>query len=175
MSAPNGAIVECGSYLGGAAALMALSCPEREVWLFDSWEGCPEPTELDVNWIGAAGRPGDFSASEHDTRVFLYNTLGFSPNRVKMVKGWFSETLDSAMTSIGRIGLLHLDSDWYSSTREALEATYDHVAPGGIVVIDDYGAWKGCKIAVDEFRSSRGIDQELHQFDQTQAYFVKPL
>ena len=105
MSAPDGAIVECGSYLGGAAALMALSCPEREVWLFDSWEGCPEPTELDVNWIGTAGRPGDFSASEHETKVFLYDTLGFSPNRVKMVKGWFSETLDGAMEGI----------EWYLS------------------------------------------------------------
>ncbi|MBT3223939.1 MAG: hypothetical protein HN348_33140, partial [Proteobacteria bacterium] len=122
MSAPNGAIVECGSYLGGSAALMALSCPERSVWLFDSWQGCPEPTERDFDCHGEPGRAGDFSASEHRTRTFLYGDLGLSQNRVRMVKGWFTETLGGAVETIGPIGLLHLDSDWYTSTREALEA-----------------------------------------------------
>jgi O-methyltransferase len=152
---------------------MALTCPERSVWLFDSWEGCPEPTEHDVDWLGVVGKQGDFTASEHETRILLYDTLGLSPDRVKMVRGWFSETLDCTVDEIGQIGLLHLDSDWYSSTREALEATYEHVVSGGVIVIDDYGAWRGCRDAVDEFRGSRRIDQELHRFDETQAWFLK--
>jgi hypothetical protein len=110
---------------------MALSCPERSVWLFDSWQGCPEPTERDFDCHGEPGRAGDFSASEHRTRTFLYGDLGLSQNRVRMVKGWFTETLGGAVETIGPIGLLHLDSDWYTSTREALEAIWDHVVPGG--------------------------------------------
>ena len=49
--------------------------------------------------------------------------------------------------------MLRLDGDWYESTRVCLENLYPHVAPGGIVIVDDYYNWDGCARAVNEFVS----------------------
>jgi hypothetical protein len=49
------------------------------------------------------------------------------------------------------IAILRLDTDWYESTKFELDNFYDKVSVGGIVIIDDYGHWQGCKQAVDEF------------------------
>ena len=39
--------------------------------------------------------------------------------------------------------MLHLDADWYESTKVALEALWDRVSPGRIVQLDDYTVWQG--------------------------------
>jgi len=47
----EGAFVECGVFKGGCAAVMAhiarLGGSGRTTWLCDSFEGLPEPTDLD--------------------------------------------------------------------------------------------------------------------------------
>jgi O-methyltransferase len=71
------------------------------------------------------------------------------------------------------IAVLRLDTDWYESTKFELETFYPHVSPGGYVIIDDYGHWKGCKQAVDEFLAlNPGIT--LTTIDYTGRYFIKP-
>jgi hypothetical protein len=54
------------------------------------------------------------------------------------------------------IALLRLDTDWYESTRHELEHLYDRVAPGGVVIADDYATWQGARKAVDEFLARTG-------------------
>ena len=49
------------------------------------------------------------------------------------------------------ISLLRLDTDFYHSTKAELQHLYNLISPGGIIFIDDYGHWKGCKLAVDQF------------------------
>ena len=44
---------------------------------------------------------------------------------------------------VSEIALLRLDTDWYESTRHELEHLYPRLAPGGVLIIDDYGAWQG--------------------------------
>lgn len=168
-SAPSGAFVECGSYAGGSGAGLAAVAPDRTVWMFDSWEGCPSPGPEDLDRDGVAGVGGQFSATLRQAQEIVA-TLGL-PN-VRLVKGWFSDTLPVSKAAIGPIALLHLDSDWYQSTKESLETLYDAVVPGGLVVIDDYGYWYGCRRAVDEFLSSQGRRQ-LHRFDDTEVWFRK--
>jgi hypothetical protein len=75
---------------------------------------------------------------------------------------------------IGPIALLRLDGDWYDSTRCCLEILYESVVSGGVVIIDDYGHWKGCKTAVDEFLHKKDIDVKLQQIDYTGRFFQKP-
>ena len=74
---PSGAIVECGTYLGGSAGVLATTQPDRAVWLFDSWEGCPEPGANDVGVFGEPGAAGDFAAPRKEAERFLYGTMGF--------------------------------------------------------------------------------------------------
>jgi O-methyltransferase len=58
-------------------------------------------------------------------------------------------------TAPDTIALLRLDTDWYESTKAELEALYEKLSPGGVLILDDYGHWEGVRRAVDEFFASR--------------------
>jgi len=168
-----GDIVECGVYNGGSAAIMASLCEKsplnRNVWLFDSFEGLPKPTDKDGEEAPAyeGWCHGDLSKVKEVLRK-----LRIPQSRVHIVKGWFQDTFPSAQ--IRDIAILHIDADWYDSVKLCLENFYDSVQPGGYIVLDDYGDWEGCRIATDEFLKKRALDVKLIQVDYTGFYFQKP-
>jgi O-methyltransferase len=166
-----GDVVECGVARGGTAALLAIAARHsgRHLWLYDSFEGLPPSGSLDGT--AASGYTGTYRGSLDQVAATLART-GVDPLRVRMVKGWFDETLPSA--EVRDIGLLHIDADWYQSVRTCLEALYDRVAPGGYVVLDDYGYWPGCQLATDEFLRERQPDARLVWVDAARRYFRKP-
>ena len=93
-----------------------------------------------------------------------------------LVKGWFNETVPR-FTPPSEIAVLRLDGDWYDSTRVCLENLYPHVAPGGIVIVDDYYNWDGCARAVNEFlaaSASTNTVPRFRQFHDRAAYLIKP-
>jgi O-methyltransferase len=95
---------------------------------------------------------------------------------VSLVKGWFNETTPG-FTPPCEIAVLRLDGDWYDSTRVCLENLYPHVAPGGIVIVDDYYNWDGCARAVNEFVAAIATPNSvprLRQFHDRAAYLIKP-
>jgi O-methyltransferase len=172
----GGAFVECGTWNGGSAAVLASAArrnSERHLWLFDSWQGMPEPTQEDVSYTGKPGVKGMTQSSEQTVRDLLFERLRLDPSRVHLGRGWFEETIPRARDAIGRIALLHVDCDWYESVRFCLETLYDQVVDGGFVVVDDYGHWKGCQKAVDEFRERRGITSDLIRVDYSGVFFRK--
>ena len=57
--------------------------------------------------------------------------------------------------TLEKIALLRMDADWYDSTKCILDNLGDRVVPGGIVIVDDYYAWEGCAVAVNEFAAAR--------------------
>lgn len=149
-----GDIVECGVAKGGSAALMALTLKylgdNRLVWAYDSFQGLPPPGAEDGE--EAQGWAGRCKATLAEVREVLVS-LGVLEN-CRLVAGLFQDTLPSA--EVGTIALLHLDGDWYESTKCCLEHLYERVSPNGLVQIDDYGHWSGCRQAVDEFFEPRG-------------------
>lgn len=189
-----GAYAECGVWKGGCGGVMgywaAKSASRRKVWLFDSFEGLPEPTPEDSILPGEAGagrredrlRPiGTFVAAVEDVHELLFATLGLDPAGIVIEKGWFQDTLPEARSRIGPVALLRLDSDLYASTKCCLENLYDNVVPGGYVIIDDYLGWPGCRQAVDEYFASRGIEVTFRRVDPldrnwafSAVYFQKP-
>ena len=54
-----------------------------------------------------------------------------------------------------------------------LESLYDKVSAGGYVFVDDYGAMRECRAAVDDFRTRRSISAPLERADQI-GYWKKP-
>jgi len=168
-----GDVVECGVYNGGSAALMASICTrssaDRKIWLFDSFEGLPQPTEKD----GQKARDccwwchGDLSMVRG-----VFDKLGIPEPRTRIVKGWFHETFPRV--DIPEIALLHIDADWYESVKLCFERFYDRVRPGGFIVIDDYGHWEGARRATDEFLAKLAINARLTRVDYTGRYFQKP-
>jgi hypothetical protein len=88
--------------------------------------------------------------------------------------GWFQDTLPHDAQALGAIALLRLDADWYESTAVCLKYLYPKVAKHGVVIIDDYGHFEGCRRAVDEFLASQRAPILLNHIDYTGRYFVKP-
>ncbi len=172
-----GAFVECGSWAGGSGALLgtvAASDPGRRVWLFDSWEGVPAPSEHDIMYDGQSGAAGMFAAPRRRAEKVVFDVLKLGRERVRFVQGWFNETLSEAAPEVGEIALLHVDADWYESVKTCFDELYDRVVEGGVIVIDDYGCWRGCQTAVDDFLASRGSTVDLVPVDWTAVYFRKP-
>jgi O-methyltransferase len=150
-----GALVECGVFKGGGAAVIAASAaPGREVYLFDSFEGLPPPSDKDGRIARSQYAEGWCAGTEDEVRA-IFSRLGRLGPRLHLVKGWFQETFPTV--HVGPIALLHVDADWYDSVRLCLERFWDDLSPGGYVVFDDYARWEGCTRAVDEFLSSRGL------------------
>jgi O-methyltransferase len=166
-----GAFVECGCWNGGSGALLArvAMADGRTTWLFDSFEGLPTPSAIDATVAGEVGARGDFTGSEARVRSVL-GLAGVPTAGVQIVKGWFKDTLSEAQT--GPIALLHVDVDLYDSTIDVLDALYDRVTPGGIVVFDDYAYWQGSKKAVDMFFADRRPN--IHRSGYPSVWIRKP-
>ena len=95
-------------------------------------------------------------------------------NLIKPVVGLFQETLPITKDQIGKIGLLHLDGDWYDSTKAILENLFENASPGAYMQVDDYGHWDGCKKAVDEYLLQKGVQPVSHAIDGTGVWLKKP-
>ena len=69
------------------------------------------------------------------------------PNNVKLIKGWFDETLPSFVSSnLDPVSLLHVDCDLYSSTKTIFELLAKRIVPGTVIVFDEYWNYPGWKV-----------------------------
>lgn len=175
-----GNFVECGVAAGGSSALLAAviqrhSKRSRMLYAFDTFEGMPETTPRDVHEgidAAATGWGKGTCAAEVTSLQTICRKLGVG-DLVQPVKGLFADTLPSFKRQIGSIALLHMDGDWYSSTCDILEHLFDLVEPMGPVQIDDYGFWRGCREAVDEFAARRGLAFRLERIDETGVWTTR--
>ncbi len=176
-----GNFVECGVARGGSSALIAFvikkySKRERKLFSFDTFEGMPDPGEKDrhqgIPADDTGWGTGTCAATEESLKEIAMKT-GVS-DVIIPVKGLFQDTLPVKKNEIGQIAFLHMDGDWYESTRAILNNLYDSLAEGSSVQVDDYGHWEGCKKAVDEFENGRSLDIEKNIIDQTGVWFYKP-
>lgn len=160
-----GDLIETGVWRGGSAIFMRavlkqLDDAKRQVWVADSFEGLPKPT----NDHDRADQAWDMSANPY-LAVSLeqvranFARFGLLDEQVRFLKGWFRDTLPGA--PIERLALLRLDGDMFEATMDGLVNLYAKVSPGGFVIVDDYGSWPACRLAVDQFRASNGITAEL--------------
>jgi len=182
----EGDFVECGVWKGGCSAVMGFVAEKerggRKTWLFDSFEGLPEPTKEDgkvaIEYSGdkSGGRLNTIKkcvGPMEDVRKIFFEILKIKPENVVIKKGWFQDTLPVEKEKIGKISILRLDGDWYESTRCCLENLYKNVIIGGYIVIDDYGHWEGARKALDEFFIKEGIKSKMIKIDCTGVFFKK--
>jgi hypothetical protein len=183
----EGDIVECGVWRGGTSMLGAMTLlgrqdTSRRIWLYDTFAGMTEPTGDDVSpWDGdnarriwTANRDRDHNkwcfAPIEEVRQNLLST-GYPESQVTFVKGDVAKTLLEQVPT--KIAVLRLDTDWYESTKLELEVLFPRLSKGGVILIDDYGAWAGCKKAVDEYLTANNIPLMLHRTDYTGRSAVK--
>ncbi len=187
-----GAFAECGVWRGGSVlamilTLQALGVEDREIYLYDTFEGMTAPTPEDVSDLEGAAldawnqaqrenqRPwnevfGPEAFNEESVRSVLGAT-GYPSDRLHFVAGPVEETIPG--TAPDEMALLRLDTDWYESTRHELLHLFPRLAPGGVLIIDDYGHWRGARQAVDEYFSSEHPPLLLSRIDYTGRIAVK--
>ncbi|MFD3972032.1 TylF/MycF/NovP-related O-methyltransferase [Streptomyces cyaneofuscatus] len=180
-----GDIVECGVWRGGsmqacARTLLSVGEDERELYLFDTYEGMTPPTAEDLRRDGrpaqelldAQGkdRPIWAVASLEDVQAGFDN-VPYPKERVHYVQGRVEDTVPGRAPE--QIAILRLDTDWYASTKHELEHLYSRLVSGGVLLIDDYGYWQGSRQAVDEFLDKTGERLLLLRMDEGRIA-VKP-
>jgi hypothetical protein len=187
-----GAFAECGVWRGGSVLTMILTLQElgvddRDIHLFDTFEGMTAPTEHDVSSLDppaletweSARSSGEQPWSElfngevfdeSSVRELLAGT-GYPPERLHFARGPVEETLPGAAPE--RLALLRLDTDWYESTRHELEHLWPRLSDGGVLIIDDYGHWDGARRAVDEYFETVAARVLLSRIDYTGRLAIK--
>ena len=163
-----GDVVECGVWRGGsmhavARTLDALGDHSRDLYLFDTFEGMPPPSEKDVRLDGRTAQDLLDAGTKTQT-IWAYASLedvqaGFRDvpypsERVHFIPGKVEDTVPEQVPD--KIALLRLDTDWYESTRHELEHLYPRLVSGGVLIIDDYGWWQGSRQATEEFLAETG-------------------
>lgn len=170
-----GDIVECGVWQGGsmmaaALRLLELGDKSRSLYLYDTYDGMSEPTSRDLD---LTGRPAQVGIARAGLELVQRNvaSTGWPIERVHFVHGKVEDTIPKTIPA--EIALLRLDTDWYESTRHELTYLYPRLVHGGILIIDDYGHWRGAREATDEF--FRDTPVYLHRIDYTGRLLVKPV
>ena len=155
----------------------------RDAWLYDTYEGMPRPTELDVSITGetAISRFDTFdslgvgstwfAATLEDVREGVAST-GYPSDKIRFIKGKVEATIPASIPD--RIAILRLDTDWYESTKHELIHLFPRLSPGGLLIVDDYGSWQGARKATDEFMAEHCPDAFVVSGAGGIGYATKP-
>jgi O-methyltransferase len=175
----QGCVVECGVWRGGMiAGVSRVLGSERDYYLFDSFEGLPPAKPIDgegalkwqndktsINYFDNCAAPQEFA----EQAMKIAGAKSFH-----LIKGWFNESLNQ-FNPQQQIALLRLDGDWYESTMICLQVLFPHVAPGGLIIIDDYYIWDGCSRATHDFLSGKSAVERINCFKNICFIQKKPL
>lgn len=180
-----GAIVECGVWRGGsmlavARTLLSRRVTDRDLYLFDTFDGMAPPSKEDVAITGESATAALAADPEDDgvrarasldlVRSVLFSS-GYNQDRIHLIEGMVEETIPESAPQT--IALLRLDTDWYASTRHELLHLYPRLVRGGVLIIDDYGHWQGARKAVDDYFEETGEAPLLNRIDYTGRIAVK--
>lgn len=182
----SGDVVECGIWKGGSAMITALTLIkmneiERKIYLYDTYKGMSAPTDEDSDYRGRSAKERWLSTQGKDFNKWSYASLGrvktnmlstgYSHENIIFVKGRVEETIPSVTPE--RIAILRLDTDWYESTYHELTHLFPRLSIGGVLIIDDYGYWKGAQKATDKYFTENEIKISLEKIDFTGRIAIK--
>lgn len=183
-----GVILEAGCAKGGSAIVMAeAKSPNRPMVVYDTFSLIPPPSERDDEDVhrryatiraGLAKGPGEsvYYGYEPDLlgrvkQAFDEANVPWEKRNVSFVVGTFQETL----VETGPIAFAHVDGDWYDSVDVCLRRILPRLAPGGIVVVDDYFAWSGCRYAVRDVLHDLPDDVTISLLGHPRVWLVREL
>jgi hypothetical protein len=180
-----GDLVECGTWLGGSSFAMLLAQRyaygeiKRPVWMYDSFEGMGLPAEQDGNharwWrersltvpVDPDGQ--NYCRAPLDAVLEAINHFDIGIETF-VVPGWLEETLPK--TKPEAIAVLRVDCDWY----EPCKAVYRELGPllsdNAAVIIDDYDAWEGARLATHEYLASNGLPWKIRSWPKAHGAWM---
>ena len=183
----SGDIVECGVWKGGSMMAVARVLKQagdetRHLYLFDTYEGMSAPGERDISFDGKAASDLLRSADKHDSKSVwcaasleevreAVGSIGYETSKVHFIKGCVEDTLPESAPE--HIAILRLDTDWYESTRHEMKHLFPRLSKGGVLIVDDYGHWRGARQAIDEYIRENKLQILLHRIDDTGRCAIK--
>lgn len=141
------AIAEVGVFKGGSLKLLAQEFNRTPCFGFDTFEGLPSDKYYAELELHTPGQFNETNAEEVNRFIDMPNTM--------LVKGNFPDDLPICFYDI-HFAFVHLDADYFLSTKRALEFFGPRMVDNGIIVLDDF-EWPNCpgiKMALEEFRKS---------------------
>ena len=183
-----GSFVECGVWRGGSSMLIAKMLSnrktvDRKIYLFDTFEGMSKPTDDDTDFTGKSAA-SLLKKNEHNKKESVWcladlsdvqnnmQLTNFPAEKLVYIVGKVEATIPTPLLT-EKISLLRLDTDWYTSTKHELIYLFPKLENNGVLIIDDYGHWEGCKKAVDEYFKENGINMLLNRIDYTGRVGIK--
>jgi hypothetical protein len=172
-----------GSMMAIAETLLQRKMSDRELFLYDTFSGMPAAGADDQNFAGEdASRLLEKDKNNiEESVVWAYSgleevknniaTTHYPVEKIRYVQGKVEDTIPATIPQ--KIALLRLDTDWYESTKHELIHLFPLLQPNGIMIIDDYGFWKGARKAVDEFLATLPHHYYLHRIDETGRLLIK--
>ena len=182
----EGDFAECGVWKGGSMMAVALCLKEmgettRDLFLYDTFDGMTAPSEKDARFDGVSAEQL-LKVAERRTGIWCYASIdevranllsiGYPESRIHFLKGRVEETIPRTLPD--RLCMLRLDTDWYESTMHELTYLYPKLVEQGVLIIDDYGHWRGAKDATDRYFGERKFKPFLHRIDYTGRLLIKP-
>ena len=181
----DGDFVECGIWRGGNVLLLKLLNDHyqlnKSIFAFDTFDGMTTPSKFDIDFqnISAEEQLNKNDKLEDKKNIHCYSELETvkkniskytNLNNIRFVKGPVEKTLLDIENLPEKISVLRLDTDFYESTKIELKVLYPKLVQGGVLIIDDYGHWKGAQKAVDEFFDEK---KWLHMINNSARYLIK--
>ncbi len=144
----EGAFAELGVYRGETARLLHHYCPERRLFLFDTFSGFGERSvKAEFARTGLDLSENQFS----DTSVeIVCKFISPENENVEFIAGFFPDSVPQYLHS-EMFAFVHLDADLYDPIFAGLNWFYKRVIKGGVMIVHDYNAWPGARAAVNDF------------------------
>jgi hypothetical protein len=155
-----GAFAEVGVYEGSSARMTCEVKGDKELHLFDTFEGLPPSVEQDRG----VHRENQYTCSLESVQQYLKDY-----ENVFFYKGLFPDSAKDLKEM--KFCFAHFDVDLYESTLACLEYFYPRMNPGGIMLSHDYSILAGVETAFTEFLADK--PEELIDLPTTQCMVVK--
>jgi O-methyltransferase len=185
MNTISGDIVECGVWKGGSVMLMAMTLlargDVRDIYLYDTFAGMSEPSEKDVDYMGNRAMDSWWGNGKNSQWGFTVVSLDdvrrnlaltqYPSDKLHYIEGKVEDTIPGVLPESAAV--LHLDTDWYTSTYHEFKYLFPRLITGGVVIIDDYGHHKGAREATDRYLKEHSVPMLLHRVDYTGRVGIK--
>ena len=155
----SGDYAEVGVFKGASAKLICEVKGNHSLFLFDTFEGLPEPGIFDKKL-----KSKRFASDLEWVKKYLN-----SYQSVYFYKGMFPETARGIEDKT--FAFVHLDVDFYQSTLDGLKFFYPRLVRGGMILTHDYPHLSGVKRAFDEFFIDK--PEAIIELSTCQALIVK--
>lgn len=165
----EGVFIEAGCALGGSTIMIGKTkAQSRPLHVYDTFGQIPPPSKHDGSDIHKRYKKIKSGNSKGIKNNLYYgyekkllekvhrNLKRFNltqKDQISLIKGLFKDTLKIK----NPVAFAHVDCDWYDSVMNCLEQIEPRISKGGILIIDDYYDWSGCRLAVDTYFKRENI------------------